>query len=81
MSIEPDIKDWTWVLERPWQDCWLDASAIDAEEAARYAGVAGEQWERAGRRDNGSWSTLVALARFHLPDVVHHRQDVEGSVR
>ena len=29
MTITPDTKDWTWVLERPCPDCGFDASAID----------------------------------------------------
>ncbi|WP_221177277.1 DinB family protein [Nocardioides marmoriginsengisoli] len=30
MAIEPDTKDWTWVLERPCPECGFDPSAIDA---------------------------------------------------
>jgi DinB superfamily len=29
MSIEPDTKDWTWVLERPCPECGFAARAID----------------------------------------------------
>jgi hypothetical protein len=29
MTIEPDTKDWTWVLDRPCPDCGFDASAVD----------------------------------------------------
>lgn len=29
MSIEPDTKDWTWVLERPCHECGFDAAAVD----------------------------------------------------
>ena len=32
MSIEPDTKDWTWVLERPCLDCGFDASAVARED-------------------------------------------------
>ena len=28
MAIDPDVKDWTWVLERPCPECGLDASAV-----------------------------------------------------
>ena len=28
MTITPDTKDWTWVLERPCPDCGLDASSL-----------------------------------------------------
>jgi len=29
MSIEPDTKDWTWVLERPCPECGFDAGGLD----------------------------------------------------
>jgi hypothetical protein len=31
MSITPDTKDWTWVLERPCPECGFDPSAQDIE--------------------------------------------------
>jgi hypothetical protein len=29
MALEPDTKDWTWVLDKPCPECGYDASAID----------------------------------------------------
>jgi len=29
MAIEPDTKDWTWVLEQPCPDCGFEAGAVD----------------------------------------------------
>jgi hypothetical protein len=29
MAMQPDTKDWTWVLERPCPECGYDASAVD----------------------------------------------------
>ncbi|NNE12280.1 MAG: DinB family protein [Ilumatobacter sp.] len=31
MTIEPDDKDWTWVLERPCPECGFDATGVDVE--------------------------------------------------
>jgi hypothetical protein len=170
MSIEPDTKDWTWVLERPCPECGLDAAAVSpgaladafaetwprwasvlvdpdcavrpaphiwspleyachvrdvhrifgerlrrmlseddplfdnwdqdaaavagrydeqqpaevareldeatAAVAEQYAAVNGEQWERPGRRSNGSVFTVATIGRYHLHDVVHHLHDV-----
>lgn len=170
MTIEPDTKDWTWVLERPCDECGFDSAAFAAEQipdligenargwsqalaspdaavrpvphiwstleyachvrdvhtvfaervalmldqddpvfeswdqdaaavekayrdqgasavevelvraarvaADRYAAVGGEQWQRRGRRSNGSEFTVETLGRYHLHDVVHHLYDV-----
>jgi hypothetical protein len=169
-TIEPDTKDWTWVLERPCPECGFDARAVRPEEvknrvyanasawrrvleqpdAARrpaagvwspleyachvrdvhrvfgervrmmlavddplfenwdqdaeavagsysgqdpaavadelvaraaavsttYGSVVGPQWDRPGRRSNGSEFTIDTLARYHLHDVEHHLHDV-----
>jgi len=170
VSIEPDTKDWTWVLDRPCPDCgydaalvarddladllhentrgWYvmladadfavrpaqhvwsrleyachvrdvhrifadrvrlmldedeptfeswdqDATAVEesygeqdpsevgtelveraAEAAAVYASVADDQWQRKGRRSNGSEFTVESIGRYHLHDVVHHLWDI-----
>lgn len=63
-----------------------DASRV-AEElvaAARsvgttYAGVRGAQWQRTGRRDDGSRFTVETLGRYHLHEAVHHLWDVDPS--
>jgi len=170
MSIEPDTKDWTWVLERRCPECGFDARTVDRETLAarirdtagrwrgvlvnedpavrpadniwspleyachvrdvhrvfdervrrmlaeddpafanwdqdataledrydeqdpatvaeelvaaaatvadRYAGVAGDAWERTGRRSDGAVFTVDSLGRYHLHDVLHHLVDV-----
>jgi hypothetical protein len=170
VSIEPDTKDWTWVLDRPCEDCGFDPAAVSAAElpdllhentrgwyavladadhavrpaphvwsrleyachvrdvhrifaervrlmldeddpefenwdqdeaalegdygvqdpaavgtdlvenaalaAAVYASVAQDQWDRVGRRSNGSRFTVETIGRYHLHDVVHHLWDV-----
>ena len=175
MTIEPDTKDWTWVLDRPCADCGFDAAGLDlarlpqairdnatvwrfvldtddaavrpdahvwspleyachvrdvnvlfvdrvgrmlseddptfanwdqdetaveadygsqdpatvaaevvaaAERVAvAYEAVVGEQWQRPGRRSNGSVFTVDSLARYHLHDLVHHAHDVSHVTR
>lgn len=170
MTIEPDTKDWTWVLDKPCPACGFDASAVPptelagrihantigwypaldgpdsavrpvahiwsrleyachvrdvhrlfgervrlmldqddpqfanwdqdatavesayseqdpatvsvelveaaAEVAAAYAGVGADQWQRTGRRSNGSVFTIETLGLYHLHDVVHHLVDI-----
>ena len=50
-----------------------------AEMAAAYAGVQPDQWERPGRRSNGSVFTVRTLGLYYLHDVVHHLYDIGGS--
>lgn len=63
--IEPDTKDWTWVLSRPCPDCGFDATAVSHTEVAQLIRDDGDEWIRrlgdpgaATRRRPGVWSTL-----------------------
>jgi hypothetical protein len=47
-----------------------------ADVAAIYAQVHGDQWQRPGRRSNGSVFTVETLGVYHLHDVVHHLHDI-----
>jgi len=53
------------------------AEAAEAVGSA-YGSVVGAQWDRPGRRSDGSEFTLDTLARYHLHDVEHHLYDVSG---
>ncbi|MEZ0580069.1 DinB family protein [Nocardioides sp. MH1] len=51
-EIEPDTKDWTWVLERPCADCGLDAGAVDRTSLGELV------------RDNAvGWQAVLASPR------------------
>ena len=172
MTITPDTKDWTWVLDRPCPECGIDARTVDVEDlprriranaaawqealaaddvperpeptrwstleygchvrdvhvvftervramlteddpqfaswdqdeaaaegdyarqdpatvagelgsaaeqaAEQFASVSEEQWQRPGRRSNGSVFTADSIARYYLHDIEHHRWDVAG---
>jgi hypothetical protein len=54
-SIEPDTKDWTWVLSQPCPECGYDASAQSPAEVGTII-----------RRDADDW-----LARLEHPQVRH----------
>jgi hypothetical protein len=63
--IEPDTKDWTWVLSRPCPECGFDPAAVHHTQVAeRIRGDAAEWVARLGepgveqRRDPTVWSTL-----------------------
>jgi len=49
-----------------------------AATADRFDAVAPGQWERTGRRSNGSLFTVRTLGQYFLHDVVHHLHDVRA---
>ncbi|KAA0084405.1 DinB family protein [Mycolicibacterium sp. P9-64] len=64
-DIEPDDKDWTWVLGRPCPDCGFDAAAVRATDVAVHIRTDAVNWlsrlERPGvteRPQPGVWSVL-----------------------
>ncbi len=76
MPIEPDDKDWTWVLERPCPECGFDASTFPAVEvaglirsnAAAWGGSSAVPAEELRRRPSEErWSTLEYAC--HVRDV------------
>ncbi len=74
MPIEPDTKDWTWVLDRPCPQCGLDVSALDAAHVPELVRANAIAWERVlgradvGRRpDDATWSPLEYAG--HVADV------------
>ena len=61
--IEPDTKDWTWVLDRPCQECGFDATSLHHTEVADRI-----------RRDAAEW-----VPRLHEPGVNVRRQPTVWS--
>ena len=45
MTIEPDTKDWTWVLSRPCPDCGFDAPDLDRERLPQAIRDNATLWE------------------------------------
>lgn len=65
MSIEPDAKDWTWVLERPCPECGLTAAEVDAADVGELVRASLPRWQAAlgrpdvaRRPDASTWSVL-----------------------
>jgi hypothetical protein len=47
--------------------------------AAHFAALAGDQWDRPGRRGDGASFTVETFARYFIHDPVHHLYDVTGA--
>ena len=45
MSIEPDNKDWTWVLDQPCPDCAYDASRVVPRDVGLTIREIASQWD------------------------------------
>ena len=65
MSITPDTKDWTWVLERPCPECGFDPSAQGLADLPDLMRGTAAMWARALARSDARerpradvWSTL-----------------------
>ena len=73
-------QDETALEQRYWQqDPNEVATALDANAeriADSFAGVRADQWDRPGRRSNGSVFTVDTFARYFLHDLAHHAWDV-----
>jgi hypothetical protein len=61
MAIEPDKKDWTWVLERPCAECGFDASTFPRDEIASLV-----------RQNARSWQGVLARPEELLRHRAHH---------
>jgi len=84
---DPLFDDWdqdaTALEKRYWeQDPVQLVTELDRRSetaAAAFAGVGADQWQRPGRRSNGSLFTVDTFARYFLHDLAHHAWDVTGE--
>lgn len=67
MTIEPEAKDWTWVLARPCPECGFATADVDPASLGALI------------RANGASFTVDSFARYFLHDVVHHLDDVRPT--
>jgi hypothetical protein len=74
VSIEPDNKDWTWILERPCPECSYDAAEVDPAMLPEALRATARRWRLAltdpectVRPAEDVWSTLEYAC--HVRDV------------
>ena len=73
--IEPDAKDWTWVIERRCPECGFDAAMVEPRDVAQLVLANAEVWRAMllagliapGRPDDHTWSSLEYAC--HVRDV------------
>jgi hypothetical protein len=70
------IEDRYWTQQPDVVATELRQAAGDIAEA--FAAVQSDQWQRPGRRSNGSLFTVDTFARYFLHDLAHHAWDVTG---
>jgi hypothetical protein len=76
MTIIPDTKDWTWVLQRPCRECGFDTRHVTGADvpalllanAASWREVLGGPRDPARRPRPGTWSALEYAC--HVRDVI-----------
>ena len=81
---DPQFPNWdqdeTALAERYWEQDpakVADELSVEGERiAGGFATVGDDEWQRPGRRSNGSVFTVDTLARYLLHDVVHHVHDI-----
>jgi hypothetical protein len=73
-DVEPDTKDWTWVLERPCPECGFVAADVEVQEVPARVRSLSPRWRAALARQDarerpaaGVWSPLEYGA--HVRDV------------
>lgn len=84
---DPTFRNWdqdqTALDQRYWQQRAADVAPALRAAAERiaesFAGIRGAQWDRPGRRSNGSVFTVDTFARYFLHDLAHHTWDVTGE--
>jgi hypothetical protein len=74
VTIVPDTKDWTWVLDRPCPECGFDAGAVPPEQVATRLRANAAVWQEVLRRPDATqrpkpqvWSPLEYAC--HVRDV------------
>lgn len=86
LQVDPAFENWDQDATAVADDYGAqDPSAVSAElsaaaevAAAAFDTVTDGDWERTGRRSNGSVFTIETLGQYILHDVAHHLHDVRG---
>jgi hypothetical protein len=76
MPIEPDLKDWTWVLDRACPECGFDAGAIALDQVGHMVRGNAAQWQQVLARGHDELTTRPSDDRWSALEYACHVRDV-----
>jgi DinB superfamily len=76
MPIEPETKDWTWVIDRRCDECGFDGSAVAGEQVAELVRQNALAWRELLRRDPDELARRPTDDRWSSLEYACHVRDV-----
>ena len=76
MPIEPDTKDWTWVLDRACPECGFDASGVDRARVGQMVRDNAAEWRQVLARPRDELTTRPSHDRWSALEYACHVRDV-----
>jgi hypothetical protein len=76
MPIEPDTKDWTWVVERRCDECGFDASSLACDQVSELIRQNALAWREVLQRDPAALARRPADDRWSALEYACHVRDV-----
>jgi hypothetical protein len=76
MPIEPDTKDWTWVLERRCPECGFDATTVDPVQVGGMIRANAATWQQVLARSRAELTTRPDDATWSALEYACHVRDV-----
>ncbi len=76
MAIEPETKDWTWVLDRACPECGFDAAAVAPDQVGAMTRDTAAAWQRLLARPRDELTTRPSEDRWSALEYACHVRDV-----
>jgi hypothetical protein len=76
VTIEPDTKDWTWVLERPCPECGFDAGSVAPHRVGQMVRDSAAAWQQVLRRPADEVTARPSSDRWSALEYACHVRDL-----